>query len=408
MMTIHEINTKNKTFSFLLQPRIVLISWILTGIIFGIQGLITFRYNNYLIFKYSFPHLIHQLPLYVHYPAEYGDTSHYGPVFSVLIAPFYFLPDWIGLIVWDIVNAVILWWAINTLPLHKQTRSFIGWLALPVLIASTLSEQFNPMAGAFIIFSFLLIIKGKECWSAFFIVLGTFIKLYGIVGLAFFFFTKKKKQFIGYLILWSIILFALPMLFSSPHYIFQSCHQWLQALIAKNSQNISLTTSQDVSIMGLTRRIFLDPDIPDWPFLIAGVLLIATVYIHKRKFFDCKFQLALLAVVLIAPVIFSTSSEDVTYVIAITGAGLWFLMSKNNIWRTIIFILLLFVSLVPLWTMLPTKLLDQYPFIYSIKAFPYTLIWLSLLFEIHTDGHGANAAYNKYATSRSSSEFLHN
>ncbi len=382
-MEIREINTKNKTLSFLLQPKIVLITWILVAVIFAIQGLITFRYNNYLIFKYCFPHLIHQLPLYVHYPAEYGDVSHYGPVFSILIAPFYFLPDWIGLPAWDIVNALVLWWAILCLPLNKQTQAFFGWLALPVLIASTLSEQFNPIAGAFIIFSFVLIRKDKPAWSALLIVLGTLIKLYGIVGLAFFFFTKKKRLFVSYLFLWLAILFILPVAFSSMHYVLRSYQDWFHVLIAKNAVNTSLFTSQDVSVMGFTRRLFSDPAIPDFPFLIMAVILFATAYLHNKKFFDRDFQLAVLAAVLIAPVILSTSSEDVTYIIAVTGAGIWLLMSRNGWYRNFVLALLLFVMIIPLWTMLPERILDLYPVIRSIKAVPYTLIWLGILYGIH-------------------------
>ena len=45
---------------------------------------------------------------------------------------------------------------------------------------------------ALIILSFVFIEEEKEIWAAFCIVLGTFIKLYGIVGFAFFFFQKRN------------------------------------------------------------------------------------------------------------------------------------------------------------------------------------------------------------------------
>ncbi|MGH2643769.1 MAG: glycosyltransferase family 87 protein, partial [Chitinophagaceae bacterium] len=275
-------NKKNKLFSFLSQPKTIITVWILIALIFAIQGLITFRYNNYLIFKYTFPHLIKRLPLYAHYFKEYGDISHYGPLFSIFITPFYFLPDWIGLPLWDILNAVVLWYAIQILPIKKQHKIFIEWLAVPGLIASTLSEQFNPMAGAFILFSYIFIQREKEGASAFFIILGTAIKLYGIVGLAFFFFSKRKKQFIGYLLLWSVVLFVLPMLFSTPGYIIHSYTGWFEALVSKNDLNMTLTSSQDVSVMGIFRRVFLNPHISNFPFWIAGVILFSSVYLHWR------------------------------------------------------------------------------------------------------------------------------
>ena len=45
-------------------------------------------------------------------------------------------------------------------------------------------QQFNIAIAAIILSSFFLIEKEHEGWAAFFIVLGTLVKLYGIVGLA--------------------------------------------------------------------------------------------------------------------------------------------------------------------------------------------------------------------------------
>ena len=135
--------------------------------------------------------------------------------------------------------------------------------------------------------------------------------------------------------------------------------------------------------MRFTRWLFSDPAIPDFPFLITAAILFATVYLHNKKFFDRDFQLAVMGAVLIAPVIFSTSSEDVTYIIAVTGAGIWLLMSRNGWYRNSVLGLLLFVMLLPLWTILPERILDHYPVIRSIKAVPYTMIWLGILYGIY-------------------------
>jgi hypothetical protein len=69
-------------------------------------------------------------------------------------------------------------------------------------ITTILGVQFNPIMTAIIILSYVYISKQKDFWAAFFIVLGVFVKLYGIVGLAFFFFSKNKLKFIGSLFFW--------------------------------------------------------------------------------------------------------------------------------------------------------------------------------------------------------------
>lgn len=211
----------------------ILVVWILVAILFSIQGIASFRYNNYLIFENAFPHLLEELPLYDSFPGEYSDSLHYGPVFCILIAPFSLLPDWAGLLLWNIFNVGFLWWAITLLPIRRKSILFIGCLAIPDLVASTLSEQFNPIAGALIILSFVAVHRQKEFWAGFFIALGTLIKLYGIIGLAFFFFSSRKKYFTVSTLWWFAVLFFLPMLFSSPAYITGMYQSWFDSLTVK-------------------------------------------------------------------------------------------------------------------------------------------------------------------------------
>lgn len=383
----------NKFLQFLMNQKIILCIFILIGIIFAIQGLITYRYNNYLIFKYTWPHFIKQLPLYIQYPNEYFDSSHYGPVFSLLMAPFYVLPDWLGLPLFDITNAVIFWAALQTLPIKPENKVFIAWLSIPVFVNSALSEQFNPIAGAMIILSYTMIHRGSVGKSAFFIVLGTAIKLYGIVGLAFFFFTEKKKRFIGYLILWSVITFITPMLINSPHYVLQSYVQWIDALSTKNVENMGLNNLQNVSIMGLTDRIFMDAHIPNLPFLIVAVAAFMSVFIHKKRWYNLNLQLDLLSLTLITSILFSTSAEVVTYIICIAGAGIWFLQSTNIYWRNVVLSILIILLFVPFWSFLPVRVRDANLYIYSLMAIPYTLIWLSLLYRLHTGKYPKKQIY---------------
>jgi hypothetical protein len=64
--------------------------------------------NNYLIFKNVYWHTLHERNLYAFYPNEYLDLNHYGPLFSLMIFPFAILPDWLGIILWAVLNAWVL------------------------------------------------------------------------------------------------------------------------------------------------------------------------------------------------------------------------------------------------------------------------------------------------------------
>src|SRR5476651_766228 len=81
-------------------------------------------HNNYFVYKYNFINVIHQHNLYTHQPAYYFDLNHYGPVFSLIIAPFALLPDSVGVVLWVMFNCWILLKAIQLLPV-KQSQWLI-------------------------------------------------------------------------------------------------------------------------------------------------------------------------------------------------------------------------------------------------------------------------------------------
>ena len=174
---------------FFTDKKYIIGLWLLITLVSVIKQLAIDSFNNYKIFKGVYFHTINKLPLYNEYPAEYFDHNHYGPIFSLVIAPFAVLPNAIGMTLWGLFNAGILIWAITQLPLKQSQINAVLWICLHEFLTALLGLQFNPIMTALILLSFVYIEKGKDFWSAFFIVLGIFIKLYGIVGLAFLFFS---------------------------------------------------------------------------------------------------------------------------------------------------------------------------------------------------------------------------
>ena len=158
--------------------------------------------NNYIIFSQSFYHALEQTPLYIEYPKEYFDLFLYGIPFTLLIAPFSILPPMVGSALWCFFNAYLLYIAVKKLGFEKWKFALIIWLSYNGLYLSLLFQQYNVAITAFIIFSFILIEKKKDFWAALVIVLGTLTKIYGIVGLAFFLFSKRRLQLLSGLLFW--------------------------------------------------------------------------------------------------------------------------------------------------------------------------------------------------------------
>ena len=176
------------------------------------------------------------------------------------------------------------------------------------------------------------------------------------------------------------------MLLSSPEYIIQTYQQWFYDLIAKNSENVGLNSYQDISLMGMIRRIFQDSSISNLPFLIGGIILFGLQYLRIKEFKEQSFRLMLLASVLIFTVIFSSGSESPTYIIAFVGVAIWFVIqpkpnSKLNIG---LFILALILTSFSPSDLIPEYLKANYIRPFALKALPCVLIWGVIVYEMLT------------------------
>lgn len=372
----------------LLSNRTFIFSvWVLLAIVATLKQMRSgTEHNNYRIFIHTFFHAIDHLNLYLRYPEAYADMNHYGPVFSLIIAPFAVLPKYVGMFLWQILNISTLYYAVSTLPLKHSKITAIYWIISNELLSSLFSFQINPSITAIIILSYTMIEKRNNFIAAFLIMLGTFIKLYGIVGLAFFFFVKQKPKFIAYCIFWALLFFVLPMAFFTPDYIIQCYKDWSVSLSAKQLENATLVSWQDVSIMGIVRRTLQDSSIPNWPFLLTGIVLFTLPYLRLKQYHSPSFRMMYLASTLIFTVIFSNSSESQTYIIAFAGVAIWFMLQERPLKPEVIvlFAFSIWFTTLALTDFMPKYVRDHYIMRYSLKALPCVLIWFYLSYQMLT------------------------
>ncbi len=342
------------------------------------------KYNNFIIFRQVFWHMLDQINLYAEYPSEYFDANHYGPFFSIVIAPFAIMPTPMGVFFWCMANVVLLLYAIRQLPISFKNQNVILLIAAIEMMTSIENTQFNCIMTSWIILSYVLVQKEKDFWATLFIVAGTLVKLYGIVGICFFLFSKHRREFMTGFIFWLAVLFLLPMLFSSFSFIVQSYQDWYHSLIQKNANNIMNDDGKiNLSIIGLIHRIF-KIELLNSTVLIPGALLYAVPFVRICQYKNILFRLHYLALLLIGVVIFSSSSESPTYIIAMTGVGIWFILQqKNAINITLLIFALVITSLSPT-DIFPKYIRENYVFAYGLKALPCFFIWLSLLYHLIT------------------------
>ena len=370
---------------FFSNPRTLFGLWTLLAVVAGLTKMAPHRHNNFLIFRGVFWHTIQKLSLYDFYPTEYNDHNHYGPIFSLVIAPFAVVPDAIGLLLWLVVLALGMYYAVRRLPLEEGRQIFLYWFCAHELLTALQMQQFNIAIAAIIIGSFAAIEKGREVTAAFLIVLGTFVKLYGVVGLAFFFFVKRKPRFILALIGWSVVCFVAPMLISSPEYVVGQYVEWYERLAAKNGEN-TFSLMQNISLLGMIRKASGSASYSDLLVILPGLALFGLPYLRFGQYRHLAFRYAILSSVLLFVVLFSTGSESSTYIIPFAGIALWYATSpwKRSGWDVALLVFAFVLSSLSPSDLFPRSLREAYVLPYALKALPPTLIWLRLSYELLT------------------------
>lgn len=308
----------------LLEPRLVLAVWSIATLYAGIMKALhgPLRYNNFMIFRGVADHLFASLPLYEPYPLEYGDLNHYGPIFGVLIAPFAALPHWLAMPLWVVALSALLYWAVRRLPLPVRLTTLVMWLAINDLYSAALMQQFNIAVAGLLIGSLVMIQRRHEGWAALFIVIGTFVKIYGVVGLAFFFFVRRKWRFIGYMALYSAVALLLPLLFVTPEYLLTQYMAWVADIAGKNAQNMFCAYT-NISFVGFVRKTTGSAAYSDLWIMVPAVVLFLVSYLRIPQYRHTSFRLTMLASLLLFIVIFSSGSENSGYIIAALGGGIW-------------------------------------------------------------------------------------
>lgn len=377
---------KDKIQSFFARPffrdyRTLLGLWLLLAVIAAVMKM--HSHNNFLIFRGVFWHTWQQVSLFAEYPAEYWDVNHYGPLFSLVIAPFAVVPEWLGLLLWCLMLSLFLYVAIRRSLLTDRQQLFVLWFCAHELLTALYMQQFNIAIAAIILLAFFLIEKERDASAAFFIVLGTLVKLYGVVGLAFFFFSKHKLRFVLSLIGWSVVLFALPMIISGPEYIVGQYAEWIDCLAGKNTENL-FADHQNISLLGMVRKISGVATYSDLWLIVPGLLLFGLPYLRFSQYKYMAFRQTLLASVLMFVLLFSTGSESSGYIIALIGVVVWYTCVpwKRTGWDVALLVFAFVLTSLSPSDLFPAYLRKTFVQPYALKALPVAIIWFKLCYEM--------------------------
>ncbi|HVI46160.1 MAG TPA: glycosyltransferase family 87 protein [Chitinophaga sp.] len=333
------------------------------------------RYNNFLIFKSSWKHLIAYKDLYLLYPAEYYDLYKYSPSFALWMGLFAWMPDVPALISWNVMNVVFFIWAMQVVPVLKERKPpMMLFLAIEMMIALT-SSQINVMIGGALVLAWHFM-ENKKVWAATLLVVITiYIKIFGIVALSLFLLYPERWKAAAYTVLWTLLIGLMPLLVVS----------WDQMLFLYKSWGRLLgndySVSYGVSVMGWWHTWFNMP-INKQAFVLSAAAIFTLPFIRFRYYREPSFRLQILCSILLWVVIFNHKGESPTYILAMMGVAIWYFSQPLKPINTILVVLtLVFTSFSSTDLITPYWIARTYIEPFAVKAVFCSVVWLKIILE---------------------------
>jgi hypothetical protein len=331
-------------------------------------------YENYRIFRNAFFHLMNGQNPYASFPSEQWDLFKYSPAFALAMAPFAALPDWAGLPLWNLLNALLLLAAIWRLSvLTEKQRVFMAWWILPELVVSMQNSQSNGLTAALILWTFVALESSKAGAAAGWTAAGAFLKIFGIFSALLAWFYPNKLRFACWLAVWTVFFSLVPVFFSGPRHLTQVYQWWWELLRSDHASSVGL------SVQGWLQTWF------GWSPSKIGVALTGLSTLLVSVFYARRLpQGALLALasILLWVVIFNHKAESPTFVIAMCGVAIWYITSGRSHWETALLVVtFILVSLSPT-DVFPRLWREQIVQPFVLKAVPCIAVWVLLTFRM--------------------------
>jgi Glycosyltransferase family 87 len=320
------------------------------------------NYNNYIIFKNSFFHLIRGENLYISFPDEQWDLYKYSPTFSLLFGLLAYLPDFIGLLFWNLLNTVPLLVGFTQLKgMSNQAKMYSLIFCSVELSGSLQTAQSNGLLAALLILTFTSLENGKYLLATLLIVFSMYIKIYGGIGVILFLFYPGKAKLFLFTLFWLLLLGLLPLLVINPNQLLNLYKSW-DLLLSVDGRN-----SVGVSVMGILHTWFKF-NISNAVASMAGIILICLPFLEIRKYKFYEFRLLVFCMILIWMVIFNYKAESATYIISICGIAIWFFSQPVSRLNLVLLILAFIFTTLSSGDLIPGFI--KYGFIkpYHIKA----------------------------------------
>lgn len=336
--------------------------------------------NNFLIFRWSYLNLAAGHDMYAAQPQHHTDLYKYSPSFAVLFAPFALIPFALSLALWDALNALLLFFAVDRLLPGRRGLIALALIYFEVL-RSMQRSQSNSLVTALVILAFLAFEHRRPLGAALAIAVGAAVKIFPLAALSLAIFYRGRFRFALWMAAAMAAVLALPLLVVSPAALAAQYHSWR---VVESVDALSVGGGGGGGLYGGVMqqlRIWLGVSWPNWPVQLAGTVLLMLPLVRWREWRHEDFRLRFLCSLLVYMVIFNHQSESPSFVIAVTGIAIWFVTTPRNWWHDTVMVLTLIVVSLSSTDITPKSWQQHFFVHYRLKTVPCTIAWLTMLWE---------------------------
>ena len=314
------------------------------------------------------------------YNLEYAQAHQiyflYSPVFSVLFAPIFYLPWWLGPYVWNIGNYTLFSLAIKWLPQQlDKYKLYIFVFLLSIVLQTVFCYQHNIIVSYIYIFAFILLERGKGFWAVLLIMVSATTKVYGAAELAILFCYPRVWRNFGYAVLCGAALLLLPAVNTNFDNVFVLYQQMFDMIASHHSDS-------DFTGILFARGLkpFLLPNYRVVQIVVFALLALLFFWRYKR-WDDFRFRVQALGVLTGFMILFSDCPETHTYIICLPFYAMAFWLQDKRTWLdwTLFWTLVVNFCILPTDVLCPAWLHNFVHRTFWLDVYTYFFCWLRLV-----------------------------
>ena len=322
--------------------------------------------NNFEIFRTSWHNLVAGRDLYVA-SVNHQDFFKYSPTFALLFAPFAIVPFTAGLLLWNALNAGTLYWALGRVLAHPQALAARGIVFLEAL-GSMQNAQSNALSAGLMIVAFSELERRRELTAALAVAYGTLIKIFPLAAAVFAIFRPYRvKRFATYGIMVAAMAIVAPLLVTSPERLAMQYRSW-ESLSKVDALTRGYSVMEHLQLVA-------GADLPNWPIQLIGLLVLLAPLVRYSFWGQERFRLLFLASVLMFCVLFNHKAESPTFVVAIAGVAIWFMVVERGWLQWTALALVVVLCILSPTDVMPERLQEGVFEPYKVRTLPVLFVW---------------------------------